>query len=519
MEKPNSQDYSISVEGYKKTIFVPPKTLKPSSAGMMIEDFFVKTEYWTALNYVNILAIYILTLVIISGVKLSYWYAMFYPLLLLIVRSLRNNWVEKERRANAHRIPFFADALANSLSVGSTLEQACSQSIYYLRGRLKIEFQKVMVKNSYGKELGKLLRELEVKFPNTGLKYLISLLEEYRDMGIGISPLLKKMADALKVKEEAEEKIQTILAGGSSYARISMVVFGIVFAVLAFLLKDQIPALLTPELKPVFMMLAAWATLGIFIVTRVTTIGFVNHFALRPYVSKFMGGKQWTTPNLLSYSGLHNSFYRWMKIALYAPLLIGFFMTYVFSWYTHDFILIEITFFLGVLLARLGMEFYFKGLVEDQLIKTVEVFPEFLQVYIIGLNSGLNPFMALKFACTAIEGTAPELMRREIMRVKSALECGEDHTKVWQRLSDYLPFEIIVDFCEIMIISPLHGESIVKSLDQLMMSFQAKKLGLVEKKAIKLGQLVIPIIVIAFFPLFLFVVFGPLWVKISALFN
>ena len=266
-------------------------------------------------------------------------------------------------------------------------------------------------------------------------------------------------------------------------------------------------------------MLVAWAAMGILIVTRITAVSFVNHSALRPYVKKFMGGKQWSVPDLLSYSGLHNTFYRWMKIALYAPLLFGFILTYVLSWHSQNFLLIEIIFVLGVLLARVAMEFYLKGLVEDQLIKTVEIFPEFLQVYIIGLNSGLNNFMALSFACKAIEGTAPELMRREVMRVKSSLECGEDHTKVWQRLSDTIPFEIVVDFCEILIISPLHGESIVKSLEQLMRSFQGKKLGLIEKKAIKLGQMVIPLVVIAFFPLFLFVMFGPLFIKISALFE
>ncbi len=519
MPRPAERTDEIEIKPHKKFIFVPPKKKGPSTLSILVEDLLLKTKIWTALQYANIVAIYFYLLILVAGIPFTMWHAAFYPTLIYIVYLLRKTWIEKERKENAHRIPFFADALANSLSVGSSLGQAFQQSIYYLRGRLKSEFEKVMLKYSYGKELGPLLHGLENKFPNTGLKYLISLLDEYKDLGIGISPLLKRISDALKEKLEAEEKIHTILSAGSGYAKVSIVVFGFTFSLLSFMLKDQIPLLLTPKLKPVLTILVAWALVGIFFVTRITAIDFVNHSALRPYIANFMNGKEWTIPNLISYSGLHLSFSKWLRAALYFPLIVGFLAAYVFSWHTENIVLLEISLLLGVLLARLAVEFYLKGLVEGQLIKSVELFPEFLQVFVIGLNSGLNSFMALQFAIKAIEGTAPEVLRRELLRVKSALECGEDHTKVWQRFSDYLPFEIVVDFCEIMIISPLHGSSIEKSLHQMMKSFQQKKMNLIEKKAMKVGQVVIPVIVIAFFPLFLFVVFGPLWTKISVLFQ
>lgn len=506
-------------ENYKKFALVAAKPVQPSLMGSLIEDFFVLTPFWTAMNYVNVLMIYVFLLFIIAGVRFTYWHAILYPTILFFVRSLRNHWYEKERRSNVHRIPFFADALANSLSVGCSLGQAFSQSIYYLRGRLKTEFEKLTLKYSYGKDIRGLLRGLDEKFPNTGLKYITSLLEEYKDMGIGIGPLLKKMAEALKVKEDAEEKIQTILSTGSGYARVSICVFGFTFSFLGFMLRDELPTLLTSALKPYLIMLIAWAFLGIFLVNRISSIDFVRHFALRPYIKHFVSGKRWNIPNLLIYSGLHNRFYRWLRITLFFPLLVGFIAAYVSSWQTENIILIEIFLFLGVLFARLAFEFYLKGLVEDQLIKSVEIFPDFLQVYIIGLNSGLNSFMTLQFAIRAIEGTAPELLRRELFRVKSALECAENNAKVWLRLSEFIPFEIIIDFCEIMVISPYHGSSIIRSLEQMLMNYQSKKMNLIEKKAIKIGQFVIPMIVIAFFPLFLFVVFGPLLMKILILFQ
>ena len=53
-------------------------------------------------------------------------------------------------------------------------------------------------------------------------------------------------------------------------------------------------------------------------------------------------------------------------------------------------------------------------------------------------------------------------------------------------LADMLPFETVIDFCEIMVIAPMQGESIVKSIVHLTNSFQSKKLTLVEKKATSL---------------------------------
>ena len=82
-----------------------------------------------------------------------------------------------------------------------------------------------------------------------------------------------------------------------------------------------------------------------------------------------------------------------------------------------------------------------------------------------------------------------------------------------------LPFETVVDFSEIMIVAPMHGESIVDSIIQMAKGYESKKLVMVEKSAMKIGQIVIPLIVMAFFPLFLYSMFAPLFKKIMFLFN
>lgn len=510
---------SRPIEAPKKNTFVAVKPIKESFLSTLLNDVFIKPEMWEAFTNVNILMIYFCILTLIAGGPFSNSHLILYGAMILLVRSWRTTAREKERQMNAHRLPFFADALANSLSVGSTLEQAFRQSVYYLRGRLKVEFERMMSKNVFGKDLGVLLWDLDKRFPRTGLRYLISLLEQYRDLGIGISPLLKRLAEVLKDKEEAEEKIRTILAGGSSYARMSIFIFGGTFIMFSFLLKEQFATLLSPSLKPILMFLVGWACIGMLIVTRITTLEYASHSALKPLIKEFVGKMQWSTPNLLSYSGLHRSLERWVRTVLYLPLLFGLGVAYVASWQSGNFLIILIAFLLGVMFSRLAIEFYLKGLVEDQLVETIEIFPEFLQVYIIGLNAGLNQFMAFGFALRAIEGMAPELLRRELLRAKNSLACGEDHSRAWRRLAERLPFETVIDFCEIMIISPLHGESIILSVEQMMNSYQAKKLALVEKKANAVGQYVIPVIVIAFFPLFLFVVFGPLFLQLTKMFT
>ena len=518
MEKVSTQNSFDVNEGYGEKSFSIPVPAKISFVGSMIQDFLMKPDTWAALTYANLLMIYILDLTLVAGHTFTFWHALFYGTLLYMLFSWRSAWKEKQRRMNAHRIPFFADSLANALAVGGTLEQAFRQSIYYLRGDLKTEFEKLIAKNALGKDLGVMLRDLDAKYPKTGLKYLIALLEEYRDLGIGIGPLLKQIADALKEKEEAEEKIRTILAGGRNYARLSVGIFALTFLIFSFLLRDQIPMLMGSNLQPILMFLIGWGCLGILIVTRITSLEFAGHYALRPHVKPFMVSNQWDTKTLISYSGLQDQMKKWLRIVLYAPLVVGCLTAYAISWHIGNPIVIVIAFVVGVLIARLGFEFFLKGRVEDQLIDTLEIFPDFLQVYVIGLNSGLNSFMAFRFAARAMEGVAPELLRRELFRTKRAQECGEDNTKAWQRLADRLPFETIIDFAETMIISPLHGESIAKSIIQMMTGYQSKKLSLLEKKATALGQLVIPIIVVAFFPLFLFAVFAPLWVRIVDLF-
>ena len=158
-----------------------------------------------------------------------------------------------------------------------------------------------------------------------------------------------------------------------------------------------------------------------------------------------------------------------------------------------------------------------KGLIEDELIKTIEVFPEMLQVFVIGLNSGLNTYLAFQFAEQAIRGSAPLILTEELCRTKFAMECGEKHARTWQRLAKMLPFETVIDFCENMVIAPTLGDSMVNSLTQMIHTYNQKKLNQVEKKATSLGQMVIPVIVIAFFPLFLFVIFAPMISNVTSI--
>ena len=183
----------------------------------------------------------------------------------------------------AHRMPYFADALANSLSVGSTLEQAFKQSSHYLKGKIKAEFHMLILKNSLGKDLGLLLEEMDNKFPNTGLRYLISLLKQYRELGIGISPMLKRIAIALALKEDAEEKIRTILAAGSGYARLAIGTFGCIFLLMSVMLKGQIGELFSPSLKPVLIFLICWTCIGIFLVTRMTSNEIRQKFCFKAF--------------------------------------------------------------------------------------------------------------------------------------------------------------------------------------------------------------------------------------------
>lgn len=492
------------------------KSKTPDFFASIAEDFLLKPEILTVLTYLNLAFGYFVAMVLLSGHSLGYWYAMIYIPIVYIIFSWRSSHREKDRLQIAHRMPYFADALANSLSVGATLEQAFKQSAHYLKGKIKSEFNMLILKNALGKDLGLLLEEIDCKFPNTGLRYLISLLKEYRELGIGISPMLKRISVTLATKEEAEEKIRTILAAGSGYARLTIGVFAAIFLLMSFMLKKTIVILISPELKPTFLFLVTWTCVGIFIVTRVTSMRFAKNFALGPSIKPFIAKKEFSMAELYYYSGMDIPL--WLQRFLaYAPLLVGFCTAYLASTMSGDFLKIFLGFVVGSLLAFYLIRFILLGFVQDQLISTIETFPDFLQVFIIGLNSGLNTYLAFAFAQDAIKGAAPKILTAELIRTKFAMQCGEENARTWLQLSEKLPFETIIDFCEIMVIAPMQGESIVNSIIQMANSYQSKKLSIIEKKATSLGQMVIPIIVIAFFPLFLFVIFGPLIAKFSLL--
>jgi Flp pilus assembly protein TadB len=492
-------------------------TSTESFVGPMITKFLIKSNIWDVLLWVNLFISYCGTLLWISGYSLSYFFVPIYLALIYVIIAMRQARKEKERMEISHRLPFFTDALANSLSVGGTLEQALIQSSYYLKGEIKEEFNKLIIQVSLGKDMGMLLRDIDAKFPGTGLRYLISLLEQYRELGVGISPLLKRMSENLSVREEAEEKIRSILAAGSSYARLSIAIFLSLFAGMSFLMRDQVALLLSPGLKPAFLSLLAWAFFGIFAVSRITSMDFTKKFAMRPTIKHYLAERNLDTETLMKYSGIEWS--PTMKYLYYfLPSITGFLVAFVVSWYSGDLLKIGFAFFLGTLVSKMCYQSILKGQVEDQLIKTIEIFPDVLQIFIIGLNSGLNTYKAFELADKSVRGVAPKILSQELCRTMFAMQCGEDHFRTWQRFGKMLPFATVIDFCEIMIVAPMHGESIVRSIIQMAKNYEYKKLLMVEKTAVIVGQIVIPLIVISFFPIFLFSVFAPLIQKIMVLF-
>jgi Flp pilus assembly protein TadB len=491
---------------------------KDSFIGKLAEDYLFKPSLFTTISYLNIIVLYIVFLALITGNSLSYWYLAIYIPFIYIITQWRESRKERIRLEIAHRMPYFAEALANALNVGSTLEQSFYQASYYLKGKIKEQFDILILKNRLGKDLGEALWELDEKFPRTGLRYIIALLEKYKELGVGVSPLLKKISETLNIRSEAEEKIKIILSGGSGYARMAIGLFGLIFLVMSFMLKGQMVLLFSPSLKPYFLFLLTWTCVGIILITRLTSMEFARNFSLKPYIREFMKSKDWNTENLMTYSSIHWTEPKKFMLS-YSPLFFGFFFAYMFSWYTGDFMMIMVGFILGSAFSWFLIKQIIKGLIEDQLINVIETFPELLQIFIIGLNSGLNTYLAFQFAQESIKGNAPKILNEELCRAKFAMECGETHARTWQRLAEKLPFETVIDFSEIMVIVPLQGESIVKSITQMSANYQAKKLTLMEKKANALGQMVIPLIVFSFFPLFLFVIFAPILKSMSNMIN
>lgn len=202
------------------------------------------------------------------------------------------------------------------------------------------------------------------------------------------------------------------------------------------------------------------------------------------------------------------------KLLIFFPMLLGFIFAYLTSGFTEDFVTILICFIVGYFLAKLLSNYILKGIMEDQLINTVEIFPEILQIFIIALYTGLNSYLSFQFALNAVKYNIPEILNEELCRTQLALDCGEEQARTWRRLALRLPFESVIDFSDIMAISSLHGESIIDSIIEMTNTYQEKKMLLIEKTATKNSQIVIPIIIVAFFPLFIFFVFAPMINKI-----
>ncbi len=498
--------------------YKPEETDKSSAVGKFINDYFIEPSFISAITYLNLFILYFVLAIVILGREPSPFLMFFYLPVIYMISMMRKSRMETNRLEIAHRIPQFADALANALSLGQTLEAAFKQATYYLRGKIQKELNLLVLKNALGRNIGQLLRDLDSRFPNTGFVYLISLLEAYSELGVGISPLLKKISITLAEREKAESKIKTILSAGSGYAKLTIVIFSLIFVVLGFLLKKQIVLLFTPTLEPILIFLCIWTGIGILVVMRITSLEFARNFALVPLIKNFKQSEKMTFDDFLKYSGVQWTPFK-RKLLLATPLLVGFFVSYLTSRFNDGPIAILFGFILGTAMCWGLIKYIIKGMFEDQLIKLIETFPDLLQIFSIGLNSGLNVYLAFEFAVDALKENSPRLLLEELTRTKFAIECGENPSVTWQKLADKLPFETVVDFSDIMVIAPMHGESIINSINHMILSYQEKKLTLIEKKAVSLSQIVIPLIIAAFFPLFVFVIFAPLFIRISDVFH
>ncbi len=507
MEKSTLQDNTIT------TFQDPVSNEKTSLFGSILHDFLIVPSFFTALTYINILILYVCFIVLVLGREINIWYGILYFPLVFFLIMKRKSSKEKERLEIAHSIPYFSEALANALSVGISMDQALTQAVAHLKGKFKVKVNDVILKYKLGKNLDTLLREVDTQFPNTGLIFIIFLLNSYNELGVGISPLLKKISNVLKQKEKADEKIRTILSGGSTYAWLTIGIFMVIFVALGFLLKDQFKYLLSPELKYIFVFLIIWSFVGIIVVSRMTSLEFTRASSMKPHVKQFLKSRKLTQEEIFKYSNV-----KWtsLKMNLFnlAPLFLGFIFAYLISGFTEDFVTILICFIVGYFLTKFLFNFILKGVMDDQLINTVEIFPEILQIFIIGLYTGLNNYLSFQFALNAVKYNIPKILNDELCRTELALNCGEEQARTWQRLAHRLPFDSVIDFSEIMAISSLHGESIIDSVIEMTNTYQEKKMLLIEKTATKTSQIVIPIIIVAFFPLFIFFVFAPMISKI-----
>lgn len=469
----------------------------------------------------NIAFAYFLTMMYVANIDFEVWFLAVYLIILFLLFKLRTLLKKKEIRFTSHRIPFFAHAVANALAVGVTLEQALRQGLSYLKGNFRKELELALNRHNYGEPLGPMLRDVDEKYPDTGLKYLISLFEEYDQLGVGISPLLQKIADSLKKRESASEKIHVILAAGSGYAKMSIMVFLAALLGYGFMLQEQLTPLIQPPLLSYFVILCLWAAIGLFLVIYITSIKYANHSALKPYIKNFMKKNDWSIDSLFYYSGLarKGADKYWRLLFFFFPIVFGFLIAYAGSWFTSQFILLLIYFFIGSIVARKLIEYYLKNEVEDQMVRVIQSFPDFLQIFVIGLNSGLNKLKALRFAEQSIKEKECVILKQELIILVNAMALGKDNRDIWNELSERLPFEIVSDFCEIVNTSNMYGDSVVNSILQMVSSYEIKRLSLIEKKASSIGQMVIPVVVFAFLPLFLMIIFGPLFTKVIELFN
>lgn len=451
------------------------------------------------------------------GLPLNYWIFVGYLPPMIGVYLLRSYLQESERRQIAHTIPAFTEALSNSLAIGENLEEALIESSYYLKGRLKVAFHQLIIQYRLGKRFDALLKKLDEQFPNTGLIYLVSLLSSYNQLGIGISPLLKKISIALRKKEKAEEKIHSQLTAGRFQAWIAIGLFGSIFVFLGFAMKKELLVLFEPSLKAITISMLAWSTAGVIVIARITSLDYARTSSLKPYVEAFKQKRTLSEQDALKYAEIAPTRQNLM-ILRFAPIGGAALVTFLVSNFTDNLMYVLMSFPVGYFVGNFIKKFLIEGVVEERLLKVIEIFPEVLQIFIIGLNAGLNSYNAMNFAINAIDYSAPLILKEELQRTRFAFSFGEKHKRTWQRLANNLPFESIIDFAEMMITAPYVGESILDTVVELSTKYQDQKLTLIDAKSSKINSMVIPAIMVAFFPLFLYVLIAPSAIKVFAAF-
>lgn len=503
--------HPVSDRGY----FRGPVPQEPPKAVSAVQSITQSPGFWQILAYANLTLTYFVTVIFVLGLSLKFWHFLLYGASIYAMYTIRREWKFNQHREVAHKIPYVADAIANALSVGATLYDALCQAAEYTSGALSDELSLVVKRYRLGAQPESLFEQLRIRFKGTGIGYLTRLLGRYNQLGTGISRLLSQLSTAMIDKEESEERIREAMKTRRSYGVMVVALFGIVIGAFFWLFEGYREELLGPKLRPMFLILVYWAILGGLYLMRITSSDYIITYSLRPYVRKVMAEREWERSELLAYAGLGTWTQRAEQLYLYGPVIGAVVGALLALFYSTSLAVLAIGAFAGFFGVYFSLTGYIRGLAEDQLIATVRLFPDFLQVMTIGLDSGLNQHYSVAFAEASVEGTAPPLLVRELARVRHMMEMGETGEAAWKQLAERLPFEAVTDFSELMTIAPRYGTSVSSGLSHMIKDIRVKELIRLEAMGRRAEQTVTPVVGMAFLPLFMFCALVPLFTQVA----